>query len=374
MIETAIRRLLRGLAPALLAVAVSLTGTQAQPPLGPPGAQPQRNPVCVRLEGQLAAVDRGHVDPARAEQIKRYEDVAQRQQAELDRLSAQARRLGCEGRGFFALFGGQPQQCGPINNQIQKMRANLDKVLSDLQRLQGDSADREGQRRAILASLAQNDCGPQYRAYANRGATGFFESLFGGGFGPGNAPGVPPGPGEVGGTYRTICVRTCDGFYFPVSYSTTPANFAQDEQVCQRMCPASETVLFSHRNPGEDVSQAVSATGRLYSELPNAFAYRKAFNSSCSCKAPGQTWADALRHLDDQTIERGDIVVTEEQAKQLSQPVDSKGRPIPAKAAPKAAPKGAAPKGAADTPPPAQNGEPGKRTVRTVGPTFLPSN
>ena len=168
--------------------------------------------------------------------------------------------MGCEGRGLFSLFGGQPPQCGPITNQIQQMRANLDKVLADLQQLQGNSADREGQRRAILTQLAQNDCGPQYRAYASRGATGFFESLFGGGVGSPGAPGAPPEAGvSDGSTYRTVCVRTCDGYYFPVSYSTTPANFQADEQTCQRMCPASETALYSHRNPGEDVAQALSS-------------------------------------------------------------------------------------------------------------------
>ncbi len=359
----------RALAPAALAVAVSATLAAAQPQQAPEGAS--RNPVCTRLEAQLGMLNRGQVDPQRAEQIRRYEDTAQRQQVELDRLSAQARKFGCEGRGFFSLFGSQPQQCGPINNQIQQMRANLDKVLSDLERLRGNSAGREDERRTILASLAQNDCGPQYRQYATRQSSpGFFESLFGGG--TVTTPGAPPVSGS-GDTYRTVCVRTCDGFYFPISYSTTPASFAQDDQVCQRMCPASEVVLYSHRNPGEDIAQAISTGGRSYSELPTAFAFRKAFNASCSCRAPGQTWADALKHLDDTTVERGDIVVTEEQAKLLSQPLDSKGRPI---AQPKGAqPKAATPASASATPAstPAQNGD-GKRTVRTVGPPFLPSN
>jgi hypothetical protein len=300
---------LRRAIPAALAVAACATIANAQAPLPPPASQ-QRNPVCVRLESQLAMVDRGtQVDPQRAEQIKRYEDNAQRQQAELDRLTAQARRIGCEGRGFFSLFGGQPQQCGPLNNQVQQMRANLDRILADLQRLQGNTADREGERRTILASLAQNECGPQYRQYANRGGGGnFFENLFGGG--TIITPGTPSGGGS-GDTYRTVCVRTCDGYYFPISYSTTPASFPQDEQTCQRMCPAAEVALYSHRNPGEDISQALSTGGRNYSELPNAFAFRKAFNASCSCRGPGQTWSQALKHLDDNTIEQGDIVVTE---------------------------------------------------------------
>ena len=48
------------------------------------------------------------------------------------------------------------------------------------------------------------------------------------------------------GTFRTLCVRTCDGFYFPISYATTPARFAEDERTCQRLCPAA-TVLGGKR-------------------------------------------------------------------------------------------------------------------------------
>src|SRR5262249_44504215 len=45
---------------------------QAVPP--PPGAA--ANPVCTRLEAQLAAIDRGvSADPARAEQTHRIEDT-----------------------------------------------------------------------------------------------------------------------------------------------------------------------------------------------------------------------------------------------------------------------------------------------------------
>jgi hypothetical protein len=355
---------------------------QAPFPGGPPGGQPGypggRNPVCLRLEAQLVAIDRGNADPARAAEIRRLEETASRQQVDIDRVGAQARRLGCEGRGLLSLFGGQPQQCVPINTQLQQLRTNLDRTLADLQQVQGNTADREGQRRGVLTALGQNDCGPQYRAYANRG--GFFENLFGPG--PGSILGNTPSPG-MGDTYRTLCVRTCDGYYFPISYSTQPQRFAEDERTCQAMCPAAEVSLYTHRNPGEDVNQAISNAGRSYSELPNAFSYRKAFNPSCSCKAAGQTWADALKQLDDQTVERGDILVNEERARLLSQPqTDAQGRPIrpPPKASP--APKGKAATGPAalqpteaappqSTPPP--EGDASKRQVRSVGPTFLPA-
>jgi hypothetical protein len=383
MIETVISKALRRLGPIAIALAAALAPGAAQqfpsfpggPPPAYPGAAPaapgagaQRNPVCVRLEGQLAVVDRGTSDPARAAEIKRAEDLASRQQAELDRQSAQGRRMGCEGRGFFSLFSGQPAQCGPINNQIQQTRANLDRVLGDLQRLQGSTADREGQRRALLASLGQNDCGPQYRAYANRGGGGgFFDGLFG----PGSIV-TPDAPqAALGDTYKTICVRTCDGYFFPISFSTVPGKFPEDEKICQRLCPASEAVLYSYRNPGEDVSQAVSSGGRNYSELPNAFSYRKAITPACSCKLTSQTWADAVKPADDPTVERGDVVVTEERARQLSQPTDAQGRPIRAPARPAAPAQNATPAPAAAATP--DESEPGKRTVRTVGPTFLPA-
>src|SRR5262249_8525087 len=141
------------------------TPNTAQPPnASSAGAPPQqRAPVCLQLESQLAVLDRGNADPGRAAEIKRAEDAANKQQAELDRLTAQGRRLGCEDRGFFSLFSGQPAQCGQLNNQIQQARATLDRMLADSQRLQGNTVDREGQRRSILASLGQNDCGPQYR-------------------------------------------------------------------------------------------------------------------------------------------------------------------------------------------------------------------
>lgn len=363
MIETAFKIPVRRILPVALLLAAMVSGAMAQAPASPPGQT--RNPVCVRLEAQLATVDRQNVDPARAEQIKRYEETARRQQGEIDRLSAQAQKIGCQGRGFFAIFGGQPQQCGPLNNQISQMRANLDRVLGDLQRLQGNSGERDGERRAVLVSLGQNDCGPQYRQFANAGGGGFFDSLFGG---SANAPGMPAAPGGAE-SYRTVCVRTCDGFYFPVSYSTAPGRFADDEQTCRRMCPASEVVLYSHRNPGEDVAQAMAQDGSTYANLPTAFAYRKALNPSCTCKAAGQTWADALKHLDDSTIERGDIVVTEEESRRLSRPVDPKGRPVtPKGAAPKSAPAASA----TATSQPVET-DPAKRQIRSVGPAFLPT-
>jgi hypothetical protein len=336
----------------------------------PPQGGASANPVCQRLETQLAAVDRGATDPARAEQIRRYEDAAARQSSELERVTNQAKRMGCDSSGFFALFSNQSAQCGPVNNQIQQMRGNLDQITTSLERLRGSGGsanfERDQQRRSVLAALAQNNCGPQYAGRANQGG-GFFENLFGGNNNNTNAPGADFG--APSSTYKTVCVRTCDGFYFPVSYATSPARFGDDEQTCKNLCPAAEATLFTFRS-NEDMTRAVSINGQPYSGLPNAFKYRQAFNPSCACKAQGQTWADALKSVDDKgSVEQGDIIVTDERAKQMSQPRDAQGRPVRQPAAK----GGAAAAPAATETPAASTTPPADRPIRTVGPTFIPA-
>ena len=149
--------------------------------------------MCVRLEGQLAAIDRGAGtgDPAKDETVRRYQEAQARQQGELDRVTQQAKRLGCESSGFFSLFNGQSAQCTPVNNQIQQMRANLEQITTSLERLRSGGiggADRENQRRLVLTALAQNNCGPQYAAAAaQRGPGNFIDNLFGN-----NSSSLPP--------------------------------------------------------------------------------------------------------------------------------------------------------------------------------------
>ncbi|MBI3436220.1 MAG: DUF2865 domain-containing protein [Proteobacteria bacterium] len=335
----------------LVAGAFSVGAQQALPP-----AAGGTNPVCTRLEGQLASVDRGNADPARAEQLRRYEDAASRQQAELDQMVSQSRRLGCEGGGFFSLFTGQAPQCGPLTTRIQQMRANLGRMLADIERLAGRNGDRDGQRQSIVVALAQNNCGPQYRAAVTQQGGGLFDSLFR----SGPSATAPGGEGEVQGSgYRTLCVRTCDGFYYPVSFQTSSSRFQEDELACQRTCPGADVTLYTHRNPGEDINQAVSLSGRPYTELPQAFRYRQEFNAACSCKPAGKSWSDALRPLRDTTIERGDIIVGGDKVKPATPPPA-----IPATAEPKPeAPTAAQP---------APGGNGAKRQIRSVGPTFVP--
>jgi hypothetical protein len=359
-------------------------GPAYSPPPRPPGTfaqaapQPGASPACGRLEAQLAAIDRGGGDPARNERTRRIEDTLNREQTDLDRAQAQWQRLGCRPATLFSIFAEQPPQCAPLGTQISQIRAAIDRTTYDLERSR-HSADDDMQRQAVLGALAQNNCGPQYRtAVQQPKPKGILETLFGGGDNP-DGP-LPPGTVEPqitgsGGGYRTLCVRTCDGYYFPISFSTSQSHFGDDEQSCQRLCPATEAVLYTHRTSGEDVGQAVNSSGRLYKDLGNAFRYRREFVASCSCRQPGQTWAEALGATKDSTIERGDIVVTEEKAKALSQPRNETGRNAssrPEARKPTGSMPIAVPTDTSDATPAAASPA-GKRPVRIVGPTFVPA-
>jgi hypothetical protein len=350
------------------------------PPPGPPpqaGAPPAVNPICPRLEGQLATIDRGGTgDPQKDDQIRRYQDAQTQQQAELDRVTSQAKRMGCDSSGFFSIFSGQSSQCGPVNTRIQQMRANLDQITSNLERLRTGGfggPDRDSQRRSVLTSLAQNNCGPQYaNAAAAPGPGGFLNNLFGGGNNnPNGQPGVDPN--SMSGTYRTVCVRTCDGGYFPVSFATSPARFADDERQCKALCPATEAELYAYQNPGQDINQAVSINGAPYTALPNAFKFRTEFNPSCACKAPGQTWSEALKSIDDkaEAAQQGDIIVTEESAKKMQQ----RGQQ-PAKGGKKGVPptQASTPDSTATAAPDTTTSASSNKQIRTVGPKFLQDN
>jgi hypothetical protein len=326
----------------------------------------------VRLEAQLAGLNSSNATAARQAQIQQAEQAVAKQQANLDRTVAQSRRAGCGGGGFFSLFSGFSPSCAPLNAKIDQMRGDLDNQMSSLEQLKSGGNDQEAQRTALVGQLAQNNCGSQYTEAARAaGPQGFFEALLGNG-----TVINPGGNGAPAGTYRTVCVRTCDGFYFPISYSTVSARFTADAQACQRLCPGAEVSLYTYRNPGESIQQAVSINGAPYTALPNAFRYRKELVAGCSCRRPGESWAEALRNADDSsTLERGDIVVTDKNEKALTR-IPASAMPQIQSTTPSSATAPAATATSASGSDTANGGDgvvtdPKNRKVRVVGPPFL---
>jgi hypothetical protein len=96
-------------------------------------------------------------------------------------------------------------------------------------------------------------------------------------------------------TYRTLCVRLCDGFYFPISNATSGSGLARDADRCAASCSV-EARLYYHENPGGGVDGMVDLTGLAYSSLPNAFKYRKALVQGCQCRPQPWSEAEQQRH------------------------------------------------------------------------------
>lgn len=84
------------------------------------------------------------------------------------------------------------------------------------------------------------------------------------------------------GTYRTMCVRLCDGYFFPVSFSTNEDNFERDQARCQASC-GSPARLFVYKNPGEEIEEMQDLDGAPYTRLKTAFLFRQKYDSACKC-------------------------------------------------------------------------------------------
>lgn len=103
------------------------------------------------------------------------------------------------------------------------------------------------------------------------------------------------GPPDSGGPYRTMCVRACDGFYFPLRHNAWRRNFQSDAKSCRSAC-GEEAKLFYYSLRGGSVETMTDLAGRAYKDLPHAFGYRKALVSGCTCKPVPWSYEEAARH------------------------------------------------------------------------------
>ncbi|UWU93905.1 DUF2865 domain-containing protein [Bradyrhizobium sp. CB1015] len=101
-----------------------------------------------------------------------------------------------------------------------------------------------------------------------------------------------------GGT--AYCVRGCDGRYFPAQGSDAESKV----QSCKSFCPASETSLVY----GSNIDEATTENGKSYSDLPNAFRYRKEIVPGCTCNGKDPVGLAQVKVEDDPTLRKGDIV------------------------------------------------------------------
>lgn len=241
---------------------------------GPPG---RSGGICLQLEQRLAQeANRG--GQARSA-LPEIEASIRETSQQVRSGESQLERQGCFEYFLFARSLRQTRACVGLNNQVEQSKRTLANL--DVRRQQIMSSGDRSFRADIVRELARNNCGDAYVREARQSGNPF-SSLW-------QDEGPVEGGNKFGGlpfaTYRTVCVRLCDGYFFPVSFSTLPNHFDRDAEVCQSKC-AAPSELYYHQNPGEGMDQAVSyTTKQSYKALSTAFRYRKEFIAGCSCKS-----------------------------------------------------------------------------------------
>lgn len=235
-----------------------------------------RSGICLQLEQRLAQeINRGSQS---RDLLPRIEQDIRAADREFQMVQAQLDRNDCYEYFLFAKSLRRTRQCVDLNRRVEEARNRLGEL--EAQRQQILSSGNRSYQEDIIRELARNNCGATYQQQARQ--LNPFSSIWqdedsGGSYG-----------GQFGtlpfATFRTVCVRLCDGYYFPVSFSTLPNHFERDAQVCESKC-AAPAELFYHQNPGGSMEEAVSyRTRQPYTSLQSAFRYRKEFVQGCSCK------------------------------------------------------------------------------------------
>jgi hypothetical protein len=232
---------------------------------------------CMQLQQELAAAQGG--GPGRDDVASLDQQIAQQDRV-FQGTQAAMEDAGCF-KSFF-IFGRalvRSPQCLNMNDRVEAARRQLTQLQQQRQTIMGGGGNKRRQAELVQA-LARGGCSG---VAAPRRDNGGLLDIFGN-----------PSPEEqnqtpiyrnidLNGRYRSVCVRLCDGFFYPIHYSTYGSQLSQDAEECQSNC-AAPAELYVYRNPGQEIEQAISLNGSAYMDLPVALKYRKEYVKGCSCK------------------------------------------------------------------------------------------
>ena len=285
----------------------------------------------VDCNGLLEQINRGTQPDQNA--LAAYQDGIRKQQYELERTQSYAQSIGCYNKPFL-FFGSQPPaQCNGLQAQMQRMRDNIATLQAQVRQ-----ASTGGNREELLA---------RYNSFCRIGEprqrNTFLDRLFGGSEMPGEAP---DDTGPRAGS-KAVCVRTCDGGFFPLSNNSRRGGAEGLVDMCRALCPNVETRVFTSA-PNAEIDDAVGLDGQPYRSMANAFKFRTKYDPTCTCKPADKSWVQALADAE-VLLGRtpGDIIVTQQKSEELSrakpapaprQQNSTAAKPAPAKPAPKPAP------------------------------------
>lgn len=236
---------------------------------------------CLQLQQELASASQG--GGANPDDLARLDQQIAQNDRVFQGTQAAMQDAGCF-ESFF-IFGKalvRSPQCLKMNDRVEDARRQLAALQQQREALTGGGGNKRRQAE-LQDALAQSGCGGQVRQPPKRG--GLFDFFGGGQDSDEEQQSQTPIYRSIdpNGRYRAVCVRLCDGFFYPLSFSTTASSLAQESERCQSSC-AAPAELYVYRNPGQEIEQAISLNGSAYMDLPVALKFRKSYVNGCSCK------------------------------------------------------------------------------------------
>lgn len=292
----------------------------------PPGAARAQSMDCTALREEIDA-------SGRPDDAGRFDVALRQQREEIDRTRAYADQTGC-GDGVFD---------DPNSSQCRALARRIDTLELALRHLQdraarGDPADDE--RRRTLQKRFDDACRFE-RASTDPSVVTMPVD-------PGPSPDPDaPAPASPARSAVVLCVRHCDGAYYPLAADIASDRLGDMDRICQAQCPAAESSAYAGHD-ADDVAGALASDGTRYTDLAAAFQFRKGTSQACACRAPKQSWAETLAGAEAMLeTHKGDVTVTPALAAAMAQPAPAPtaGRQGPAKpaATAKRAPRKAVP-------------------------------
>ena len=283
---------------------------------------------CRALQLQIDNAPRSTGSGKNSTQAARYAKAISAQDVQIGKAKSQIRALGCSG-SIITLGSGNKQSCGKLSAALKSMNGNMSKLKAQYSRLSGGSGGTVSSREVLRARFNAAGCNGGSRQTIEVKAKR--ENNIAAILGDTKAKRENrknaamrlevPGLNFSGDTFRTLCVRKCDGYYFPISFSTTKENFKRDTVACQSMCPGTEVELFMHKVPEQESEDMVSEKGEPYKAMSYAFAYRKeglGQDPACRCLAVqgiavlnnGAEGQAGIASIDGKPVEQPDAVET----------------------------------------------------------------
>ncbi|MEL6373806.1 MAG: DUF2865 domain-containing protein [Pseudomonadota bacterium] len=102
-------------------------------------------------------------------------------------------------------------------------------------------------------------------------------------------------PKPLSGRYRSVCVRLCDGSFFPLGYGRRRYNLSADADRCEARCGDEGRLFYYDKHA--DLTTMRDLRGKAYTDLKTAFLFKKKYMPACRCQPQPWSQRALTRHL-----------------------------------------------------------------------------